>query len=47
MAPQNPKYPDKIYSGLSVEDYIRQFGQTLTESQKQTLRKMREQGKLY
>jgi hypothetical protein len=43
---QNPKFPEKIYSGLSVEDFIRQT-RDLNEAQIQTLRRLRSEGHLY
>jgi hypothetical protein len=43
--PQNPLYPDNIYSGMSVDEFIKAFN--LTSAQIQTLRQLRADGKLY
>ena len=41
----NPLYPNKIYSGMSVDEFIKAFN--LTSAQIQTLRQLRADGKLY
>ena len=43
--PQNPNYPGRIYSGMSVEEFINTF--SLTAAQVVTLRNLRLDGKLY
>jgi hypothetical protein len=43
--PQTPLYPNKLYSGMSGDEFLKAFN--LTSAQIQTLRQLRADGKLY